>query len=107
MPASTWSTTDKSASLTLTGSNLIATAGAATQSARGKDPKRSGKYYSEYTSTTTQGANSGVGFAAARCALGSSTWAQAVGNGATVGALLGYDNFSVQVVSSSVGVTMT
>jgi hypothetical protein len=105
--ASTWSTTDKSASLTLTGGNLIATAGAGNVSGRGKDPKRTGKYYIEYTSTTTQNSASGVGFAAARCPLGTGSWAQAVANSAGAGSLFGYDNFAVQAISSPVGVTIT
>jgi len=97
----TWSTTDKSASLNLTGSNLIATAGAATVSVRGKDPKRTGKYYVEYTSTTTQGNSSYVGFGAAKSPFGVlgnvsssfTVWAQLGTNvafdsfGATIGGL--------------------
>lgn len=66
MAASTWSTTDKAANVTLSGSNLIATASSSnTGGVRGKDPKRAGKYYIEFTSTTTQSVNSHFGFAPA------------------------------------------
>ncbi len=98
MAASTWSTTDKSASLTLTGSNLIATAGAVQQSARGKDPKRVGKYYIEYTSTTTQSNVSTFGFAAARAPLGTSAnVASSIGPYALSGVLVAFDVFGVQI----------
>jgi hypothetical protein len=107
MAASTWSTTDKSASLTLTGSNLIATASAGNVSARGKDPKRTGKYYLEYTSTTTQGSTSLVGFAAARAPLSASNAASSVGPSALVGNLIGWDTFGTQVLNFNAGVTIT
>ncbi len=69
MAFTTWSTTDKSASLTLSGGNLIATAGAGSQGVRGAHPKRTGKYYVEYTSTTVQSSSSTVGFATAATTL--------------------------------------
>jgi hypothetical protein len=99
MPASTWSTTDKSASLTLSGSNLIATAGAANQGVRGKDPKRTGKYYIEYTSTTTQSVNSRVGFAAAGSSLIVGTAAASIGLAAGTGTILSYDVFGTQLAN--------
>lgn len=67
MANTTWSTTDK-LNVTLSGSNLIATA-SGTGGVRGKDPKRTGKYYIEYTATTTQHVNNAVGFASAAALL--------------------------------------
>lgn len=63
MAFTTWSTTDKSASVTLTGGNLIATSGATQQSVRGAHPKRAGKYYFEITCNTVSNNNFGVGIA--------------------------------------------
>jgi hypothetical protein len=107
MPASTWSTTDKSASLTLTGSNLIATAAAINQGVRGKDPKRTGKYYLEYTSTTTQGASSQIGFATARASLGVASQPSSATALASTGALVGFDPFSTGVFNIGSGVSYT
>lgn len=107
MAASTWSTTDKSASLTLTGSNLIATVSAA-GSVRGKDPKRTGKYYIEYTSTTTQSGSSLFGFAAAVTPLGAGTGASMIGPAALSGGVLRYDVFGLVIAGSpSVGGSIT
>jgi hypothetical protein len=98
MPASTWSTTDKSASLTLTGSNLIATAGAANVNVRGKDPKRVGKYYIEYTSTTTQNNANIFGFGSARTPFGTLlNVASSIGPQATIGGIVAYDVFGIQI----------
>jgi len=97
MAASTWSTTDKSASLTLTGSNLIATAAATGQSVRGKDPKRTGSYYLEYTLGTIA---SGClfGFATARTPLGTgSLVAASFSVGATAGTNAAYDAFGTLI----------
>jgi len=109
MAASTWSTTDKTASLTLTGSNLIATAAATNQGVRGKDPKRTGKYYIEYTSTTTQNNSSYFGFAATKTPLGTSaTPASSIGPAAQLGSIFCYDNFSVQITGlGSIGAITT
>ena len=63
MANTTWSTTDKTASVTLSGSNLIATAGSTTQFVRGKDPKRTGKVYFEITVGTWGSSNTGIGIA--------------------------------------------
>lgn len=52
MANTTWSTTDKSASITLSGSNLVATTGGTFQGVRGVDLQTSGKYYFEITLTT-------------------------------------------------------
>jgi hypothetical protein len=97
MPASTWSTTDKSASLTLTGSNLIATAGISGQSVRGAHPKRTGRYYIEYTLGTVN-SGSGFGFATVRTPLVPGT----SGAGsftviATAGSNVPVDYFGVQI----------
>lgn len=73
MAFTTWSTTDKSASMTLSGGNLIATASAVTVGVRAVHPKRTGKYYIEYLSTTTQSANSSFGFGTARTGLATGT----------------------------------
>jgi hypothetical protein len=98
MAASTWSTTDKTASLTLSGSNLIATAAAANQGVRGKDPKRTGKYYLEYTSTTTQNNSNLFGFAAAKAVLGTSVATPSViAPQAQTGIIICYDAFGVQI----------
>lgn len=67
MAVSTWSTTDLSA-VTLTGSNLIATA-TGVGAVRGKDPKRAGKFYFEVTVGTWANANTSVGVARNAAAL--------------------------------------
>lgn len=55
MAASTWSTTDKEAGITLSGVNLVATQNQAVNlsGVRGKDPKRTGRFYFEASSTWT------------------------------------------------------
>lgn len=102
MAASTWSTTDKSASMTLSGSNLIATASAGNVSVRGKDPKRVGKYYIEYTSTTTQNGSSAFGFAAARTPLNVVTFTSGIGASALSGAVTAYDYFGTSIAGLGV-----
>lgn len=62
MPVTTWSTTDK-VNVTLSGSNLIATASGTNWQLRGKDPKRTGKYYFEMTPTVFASGNSFIGLA--------------------------------------------
>lgn len=96
MPASTWSTTDKNANVTLSGSNLIATA-TGVGGLRGKDPKRTGKYYLEYTSTTTQNNSSTFGFAAAKSALNTSQPAATVLVQSLGGQILLTDNFGTTI----------
>jgi hypothetical protein len=107
MPASTWSTTDKSGTIGLTGTNLIATATGA-GSVRGKDPKRAGKYYIEYTSTTTQATTNLFGFGTARTPLAVAANAASFCVAALAGANAAYDAFGVQITglgSQSGGVT--
>ncbi len=101
MAASTWSTTDKSASLNLTGGNLIATSGSGAQGARGAHPKRTGKYYVEYTSTTTQNAGSMVGFATAATPLATGQAASAIQFAANT--TRAYDYFGNTSVSGTAG----
>lgn len=67
MAASTWSTTDLT-NVTLSGSNLIATA-SGIGGVRGKDPKRTGKFYFEVTVGTWGNANTSVGLACNAAAL--------------------------------------
>jgi hypothetical protein len=93
----TWSTTDKSASMTLSGGNLIATAGAALQSVRAVHPKRTGKYYIEYNvGTVSNGTQIGFGTAATPFGVsGALTQSFTVqGNGSTNTA---FDSFGVQI----------
>lgn len=97
----TWSTTDKSASLTLTGGNLIATSGLNAQGVRGAHPKRTGRYYVEYTSTTTQNAGSMVGFATAATLLITGQAASAIQFAANT--TRAYDYFGNTSVSGSAG----
>jgi len=105
---STWSTTDKSASLNLTGGNLIATAGAGNQSVRGAHPKRSGKYYIEYTSTTTQASTSAFGFASARATLGVSGPPSSATPQAASGTILVMDYLGTQISGNgSIGGSVT
>lgn len=52
MANTTWSTTDKTASLTLSGGNLTATSGASSQAGRATDRQVSGQFYFEITATT-------------------------------------------------------
>jgi hypothetical protein len=63
MANTTWSTTDKAASVTLSGSSLTATATASATALRAVDRQISGKFYWEYTVGTWAGTNSSVGFA--------------------------------------------
>jgi len=62
MATTTWNPADKSASLTLTGSNLIATAAAAFQGVRAIDRQVTGKYYFENTGTTWISGTASIGF---------------------------------------------
>jgi hypothetical protein len=107
MAASTWSTTDKSANLTLTGANLIATSAGPNATVKGKDPKRTGKYYIEYTSTTTQGATSRFGFATAASPHSTSTPASSIGPQSSSGAILIFDVFGTQSSFGTIGAAVT
>jgi len=62
MANTTWSTTDKSPNVTLTGSNLIATATSTAVGARAADRQITGKFYWENTVTVWIGPNTSVGF---------------------------------------------
>lgn len=60
MPNTTWSTTDKSANITLSGGNLVATTSSfPAQGVRAVHPQVSGKYYFEIT-LTTSGSNTNL-----------------------------------------------
>ena len=98
MAATTWSTTDL-VNVTLSGANLIATASGTLAGVRGKDPKRSGKFYIEYGPLpTSQGAGNTFGFASRRTPLGQSTNPPATtGVLYTVGTLVVYDTFGTAV----------
>lgn len=109
MAATTWSATDKSANMTLTGGNLIATAAATNVSVRAVHPKRAGKYYIEYLSTTTQNNFTTFGFGTARTPfvagsnVASSFQVQGFG-----GANMAFDSFGTQIASlgnQSAGIT--
>ncbi len=63
MANTTWSATDKTASVTLTGSNLIATSGGANQGVRAVDRQLTGKYYWETTCSSWTGSGTSVGVA--------------------------------------------
>lgn len=58
----TWSTTDKTANVTISGAALIATATSATGWVRGVDKQIAGKFYWEEKPTVWGSANTGVGF---------------------------------------------
>jgi hypothetical protein len=64
MANTTWSATDKSANITLTGSNLIATATTVSRGiVRAADAQVAGKFYFEYTCNVIAGANTSIGIA--------------------------------------------
>jgi len=62
MANTTWNPSDKSASITLTGSNLIATT-SGSGSLRAVDKQITGKFYWELTATTFTASTSGIGIA--------------------------------------------
>jgi hypothetical protein len=61
MANTTWNPSDKSAALTLTGGNLIATGGLGINSVRAIDKQITGKFYWECAFTTSTSLNTGVG----------------------------------------------
>lgn len=71
MANTTWSTTDKTALITLSGGNLIATSGGSSQGVRGIDGKNAGKYYVEYTGSTWATGNTVAGFGNRNASLSS------------------------------------
>ena len=68
MANTTWSTTDKTASITLSGGNLVATATAGNQGIRSADKQITGKFYFELAFTLETG-QANVGVASAGAAL--------------------------------------
>jgi len=65
MAFTTWNPSDKNSYMSLSGGNLIATAGVVASYVRGIDAKAWGKYYIEYTSTSSQNTSNKFGFARA------------------------------------------
>lgn len=63
MANTTWNPSDKTAGVTLSGGNLIATTSAASDGVRGAHNQTSGKYYWEYTYTTIATNSFDVGLA--------------------------------------------
>lgn len=97
----TWNPSDLT-NVTLSGGNLVATASAINGGVRGKDPKRSGKFYIEFTVPTTQSNSNIFGFASRRTTLGTlSTQAIATVQYQT-GALQLFDVFGVQITGQPV-----
>src|SRR4051812_16441177 len=71
MANTTWSATDKSAGITLSGGNLIATNNNnAASGVRAADKQLTGKFYWEVTCTTYTWGGNGVGVVVASTALG-------------------------------------
>lgn len=77
MANTTWNPSDKSANVTLTGSNLIATASGASAWVRAVDKQITGKFYWECRPTVWGNANTGVGLCPG--ALAAPSGASAVG----------------------------
>jgi len=87
LPYATWSTTDKSANVTLTNGNLTAaTTSGLNPGVRGNTGKSSGKYYWEATMTDWSGASAGIGLATAAAPFGALQTGQAVATKAGGGA---------------------
>jgi hypothetical protein len=80
MANTTWSPTDKSAGITLTGSNLIATcSGGGTNSVRAPDKQVTGKFYWECTCNTISSVITGVGIHAGWVSFATGGYSSAVG----------------------------
>jgi hypothetical protein len=62
MANTTWNPADKSATMTLSGGNLVATGTGAIAWVRAVDKKTTGKFYWELTATAWSNSNSGLGF---------------------------------------------
>lgn len=73
MANTTWNPSDKSANITLSGSDLTASATAGTGGVRSVTGKRTGKWYVEFTCTVFTGSLSGVGISALLTSLGAIT----------------------------------
>jgi len=114
MANTTWSTTDKSATVTLSGSNLIATAAAAGGLfVRAIDQQIAGKFYWEIKPTVWGSSNTGVGFCPGPAVLttpsgssgaqmialfkAGSIWADGVNTGVTLGARAANDVIGIAV----------
>lgn len=110
MANTTWNGSDKSANVTLTGSNLIATASGASAWVRAVDRQLTGKFYWECTPTVWGNANTGVGFCPSsvatptQAAVGTCVVIKSgvinvdgVSSGSTLGARLAADVISVAV----------
>jgi len=69
MANTTWSTTDKAAALTLSGSNLTVTSSSAGGGVRAIDKQIAGKFYWEITATTIALTSTGVGVASPTASL--------------------------------------
>ena len=82
MANSSWNPADKTASVTLTGSNLIATGAAANQAVRTVDKQTAGKFYWEFALTTVGNTGYGAGCANASAVL--STFYNVPSNGVMV-----------------------
>lgn len=83
----TWSTTDKTSGVTLSGGNLVATMSGFTPGVRSIDRLRTGKYYWECTGTTWAAAQTWIGVATARVslsAIATSTDGCTVGHAGTI-----------------------
>jgi hypothetical protein len=85
MANTTWSTTDKSANITLSGLNLVATStSTAVGGVRAADKQIIGKFYWEYTTTTWGAGNDAIGFATASTVLNTASGAWFVVNTGTI-----------------------
>lgn len=73
MANTTWNGSDKTAGLTLTGGNLIATTSGVNNGVRATDRQVTGRFYFEGTGTTWTGGG-GPGLANSAAVVGSSTW---------------------------------
>jgi hypothetical protein len=71
MAGTTWNPADKSASITLSGGNLIAAGTSGVNSVRSVDQKTTGKFYWEITATAFANSSSAVGVATLGWALSS------------------------------------
>jgi len=96
----TWSTTDKSAGVTLSGGNLVATFTGASQGVRAIDRVYTGKYYWEATFTTP--INLGIGICLGDSSLGLLSFSNAANTSVIVSAGAGL----VLVFGGTVGITL-
>jgi hypothetical protein len=103
MPNTTWSTTDKTANITLSGADLIATCGAAADNAcRVAHGQQSGKYYVEGVFTVFAGSQSSFGAARGDAVL---TGTNSIGSTSNK-ALLVYKNGQIWKNGANTGLTL-